>query len=414
MSKALDKMIKARTRLILDNPFFGTLSLRLKLIEDKTIPTMCTNGSFLKFGPDFVEKLSFDEVMGVVAHEVMHVVYKHPLRMHKDWHPGYANIAADYTINGDLERAGFRLPDHHVGFNDDKYTGMFLEEVYKAMVKENPPPPPIQVKIGVQQGGGQGDGGEGKGQQGQSKADLDPGGNGYFEAAESPSGASEPTEAEIKEMEAEVDMNTVQAAQVAKMMGQGNIWIDRLIKDLTDPIVDWRILLQRFVEQTAKNDYNWSYPNRRYMQQGIYLPTLISQEVGTGTVVCDTSGSVSIQELQQYASEISAIVETFNGISIDVMYCAHDLDPNIDHFEFGDFPIQLNPGVSGGTDFRPPFNYIEKHGIRPTFLIYFTDMECDRFPDFTPNYPVLWLSTSKKMWYGKPPFGEVVYIEPVS
>ena len=47
----------------------------------------------------------------------------------------------------------------------------------------------------------------------------------------------------------------------------------------------------------------------------------------------------------------------------------------------------------GGTDFRPVFNYIGKHGeLLPSLLIYLTDGFGD-YPERAPEYPVLWLLT---------------------
>ena len=44
----------------------------------------------------------------------------------------------------------------------------------------------------------------------------------------------------------------------------------------------------------------------------------------------------------------------------------------------------------GGTSFRPVFEWVEKQGLRPEALVYFTDAEGE-FPERAPHYPVIWL-----------------------
>ena len=60
----------------------------------------------------------------------------------------------------------------------------------------------------------------------------------------------------------------------------------------------------------------------------------------------------------------------------------------------------------GGTDFRPPFEYVEREGITPACLIYLTD-GYGPFPQNPPPYPVLWAMTTDVV----PPWGEYVKVE---
>jgi predicted metal-dependent peptidase len=63
---------KARTTLLLDHPFFGTLLFRLGARSSTSIATMATDGVSLYFNPEFVETLSSAELIGTLAHETMH------------------------------------------------------------------------------------------------------------------------------------------------------------------------------------------------------------------------------------------------------------------------------------------------------------------------------------------------------
>jgi predicted metal-dependent peptidase len=53
---------KARTALLLDHPFFGTLLFRLKGRETRSVETMATDGVTLFFNPDFVATLQAAEL----------------------------------------------------------------------------------------------------------------------------------------------------------------------------------------------------------------------------------------------------------------------------------------------------------------------------------------------------------------
>jgi hypothetical protein len=48
---AAERIRKARTALLLDHPFFGSLLFRLKSEECRSIPTMATNGVVLRYNP---------------------------------------------------------------------------------------------------------------------------------------------------------------------------------------------------------------------------------------------------------------------------------------------------------------------------------------------------------------------------
>jgi predicted metal-dependent peptidase len=59
----------------------------------------------------------------------------------------------------------------------------------------------------------------------------------------------------------------------------------------------------------------------------------------------------------------------------------------------------------GGTDFCPPFQYVQDQGIRPECLVYLTDLY-GPFPA-APEYPTLWCSTTSQV----APFGTTIEIE---
>ena len=73
------KLTRARTQLLLDQPFFGTLCLRLKLMPGH-VRTMATDGSRILYDANFVAKLTAAELQAVLAHEVLHCALGHHCR----------------------------------------------------------------------------------------------------------------------------------------------------------------------------------------------------------------------------------------------------------------------------------------------------------------------------------------------
>jgi predicted metal-dependent peptidase len=391
---ANEKMVKARTGMVLNQPFFASLALRLRLKEDESCETLWTDGHTLGFNPKFVDGLPLDQVKGIIAHEVMHLACAHHTRRgerdQKKW-----NVAGDYAINQILEDSKIELPEGHL--IDPAFIGMASEQIYGRI----PDPPPR-----TSPGSGDPNGGQGPDQnhgQGQEPGNQDPGKCGEVRDAKGPQG-QDLSPAEKTQEEQNWKIATAQAATQAKAMGDLPGGIARMVGEIMAPHVDWREVLRRFVDQSARNDYTWTRPNRRYLHAGLYLPALYSETLPPIVIAVDTSGSIDSEMLDRFASEMTAILQE-HKTSCNVLYCDTEI-AGVESFTSEDLPLKLNPQGGGGTDFRPPFAWVDKQGITPACLIYLTDMFCHRFPD-PPDYPVLWAKTED---YGEAPFGEEVRI----
>jgi len=120
-------------------------------------------------------------------------------------------------------------------------------------------------------------------------------------------------------------------------------------------------------------------------------------------IAVDTSGSIGTEELEQFAGEITAISDEAQPEIIHVVYCDAAVQSS-QQFEPSE-PITLEPKGGGGTDFRPVFEWVELHGLRPACLIYLTDLCCSSYPQ-EPDYPVLWATDSCSV----APFGDTIRI----
>jgi predicted metal-dependent peptidase len=120
-------------------------------------------------------------------------------------------------------------------------------------------------------------------------------------------------------------------------------------------------------------------------------------------IAVDTSGSIGVEELQQFAGEITAIADEMQPDRIYVVYCDACVQA-VQEFVLPE-SVVLSPKGGGGTDFRPPFQWVEQQQLVPACLIYLTDLCCRSYPD-PPEYPLLWVTDSQRT----APFGETLRI----
>ena len=378
-----NRVIKGRSNLILDHFFFGALALKLKLVEDIECETGWTDGLTIGFNPKWIESLNSGQVKGFLAHEIMHVVCLHHTRR-GNRNPDKWNIAGDYCVNDILINDGFELPNGTLsGMGLDKYA----EQIYNQI-----PDPPQGNK-------GQGsDKGKGKGK-----------GSGCGEVRDYPGkDGKKAGESELKNAESETRVMVQQAVKAAKMQGKMPVGIDRVLDDTLNPKVPWKEVLWRYITQACKSDYSWSRPNKRYMGSGLILPSLWAEEMKPVFLAIDTSCSVDAKTLNQFAAEITAI---HNDLQVDIIVCYCDTKVNPDKVQRFDKDemVELKPDGSGGTDFRPPFEYLEKHQLDISCMIYLTDGYCDSFPDQC-DFPVLWGIYGRNKGFD-PPLGETMQID---
>ena len=376
--KAAEKIEKSMIRIILTQPFFAMLLVRLDKKPDPSVTTMATDGKTIKYNPSWVNKLSLDDTTFNLFHEVLHPALKHHTRRgNRD--PYHWNIACDHVVNQALEDSGFPTPAVFLQPNP-KYKGMSTEEIYHQLMIDNPRTQP-------QPGGSQQQGQEeGQDPQGQDGPSNDPG-EGGGEVRDFP--GDDP--AEIAEHEAELEVAVNQAAQVAKVQGKSPGFVDRLIEEYREPRVDWKKELLEFLIKNNKDDYSWRRPNRRHVANNIYLPSMQSDGFLDEIVVAvDTSGSIDATELNLFAAEMTSIMEGLKANKMTVVFCDSSIG-NVQEFGPDDMPLQLKPKGGGGTSFAPTMEHVSRMDSDPSCIVYFTDGYCSTYGK-DPLIPVLWIS----------------------
>ena len=380
---AESKVTSAITSLVLDAPFFGSLALGLKRVPDATCKTAWVDGRTIGYNPTFIDSLTHDRILGVMAHEVMHPALGHNFRR-GDRDPKTWNQAADLSINPHLRDSGFKLPDGvlfpaQFGLDEGKSAEWYYSHLQAQQSQQDEP-----------NGNGDGDG------QGDSDAQGDPLG----ECRDAPQdtdadGDGPPSEQDWKQ-------KASQAAQTAKAMGKMPGGMARLVQDALKPQIDVRSLLLRFFSERSTGDYSWQRPNSRYIAQGIYLPALESKSLGEIAVMVDTSGSIDQVSLNYARGILQSVIDECDPAGV-TLYFADAEVKHIERLEKGD-PLTWTPKGGGGTNFIPCLDAIELDGS-PCCAVCITDLD-GTLPEFSPNYPVLWLCTSSLV----APFGETVPI----
>lgn len=375
----LDKIIN---RLFLTEPFFGYLLLKLKVIENTNISTMRTNGIRLEYAPAFVKSLTDEHVTGVLIHELMHCVFKHPIR-------GMGHImeisqyAADYVINDYIQnQTDFELPQPYL--YSDRFQNMSYEEVYKILCDEcDEQPNPDLSKVSEELG------------------EFEPNDGDVLVDEEDDSGVS---------LDDYWDTNVQEAANVVKQVTKGGLTpaAELIIKSVKPAQLPWERLLFRFVDANVRNVTSWKRPNRRFIAQGIYLPSKYSDSLESLLVAIDSSCSVNELQFEHMTAEINKILLKVKPKKLTVMQC-DSIVQRVETFQPADYPIQMSITGRGWTQFNPVFEYIEEQQLHPNCMVYFTDLEGDfDFP--VPRYPVLWINTSPSNELVAP-FGETIRIK---
>jgi predicted metal-dependent peptidase len=370
---AEDKLVRTRNQVINKSAFWASLIMQTPVKWDPSMWWAATNGHYILFNPEKVSAAPIPHIEFVLMHEVSHILggdmwatKAYPGIDFKKW-----NISADYWINNGLDNEKFTtLKEALVNHQWDGLTKM---EIYK------------QLK------GGGGGGGNGK-----EPRQGDPNGGDVIEMPNDP------------KLAAEIGIRIKQAAAAAKAKGEHIPgWAQDTIEELPHPKVSWKeLLVHKLISVLDKTNWSYKRTNRRMWPGDMVAPTLRGESYGTLVVAVDTSGSISVEELTQYFSEIADILE---NIRPHRLYILH-VDTDIRHVsEYGpgqSLESKIEVYGRGGTSFRLPFSWVAENSIQPSALIYLTDM-CGDFPEIVPAYPTYWIATTDAVG----PFGETIRID---
>ena len=356
-----EMLITARVGLLLKASFFGNLATRLKLVNaDEWCSTAATDGRNFYYNSRFIKMLRPKEIEFLFGHEVLHCVYDHFGRRGERDHQLF-NIANDYCVNADLikHRVGEKITTVPC-LHNPKYDGMSSEEIYDILYEKAEK---IDVGKLLDQMIDEHLDGEG-----------DPDGDTDGDGDKKGKGRPVLTPEERQQIKDEIKEAMLAAA--ATVDGAGNLpaGVKRLIKELTEPQMNWRELLRMQLESTIKSDYTWMRASRKGWHMDAVMPGMKVDPMIDIAVALDASGSISETMLKDFLGEVQGIMDSFPAYKIHVItfdteaynpaqYDSDNLDDICDYEVKG----------GGGTDFDCVFNYLKAEEIEPKRLVVFTD-----------------------------------------
>lgn len=362
-NQARERLITARIGLLLRHSFFGNLATRLELVNaDEWCPTAATDGKRFYYNARFIMMLRKKEVEFLVGHEVLHLVYDHMDRR-GDRDPQLWNIADDYCVNADLKR-------HNVGefittvpcLYNYKYENMPAEQVYDDLYENAEFIDVDQLLEQMLDEHMDGDG-EGEGA----------GGDEDGEGGKEGKGPVKMSQAEKDELKQEIKEAILSAAEGVEA---GNLpkGVERMIKDMTAPVMDWNELIQSNVTSSFSNDYSFMKPNRRGWHMDAILPGMTPGEEIEADVFIDLSGSIGYEQGSTFLSEVGGMMSQFDGYKLRV-HCFDTAVYNTKEYSSDNMEDieQYEMYGGGGTDFDCIFNHLKEEGRVPKLLIVFTD-----------------------------------------
>lgn len=354
-----EKVITARVGLLLRHPWFGNMATRLRVQPcDGWCPTAATDGRNLYYNSQFFNKLTTKQIEFVIAHEILHCVFDHIIRR-EDRNPRLYNVACDYKVNNTLVRDRIGdVPDIEI-YQDYKYDGWTSEEIYDELYEQ-------ADKIDLDELGKMLD------EHVDWEKEQEGSGSGN-EQKDGKGGRPRYSREELEKIRDEIKENMISAAQGA---GAGNVpgEIERMIKDLTEPKMNWREILQQQIQSTIKNDFTFARPSRKGWHTGAVLPGQNFDETIDICIALDMSGSIGDEQARVFLSEIKGIMDQYEDYRIK-LWCFDTEVYNEDEFSADDGReiTEYDIKGGGGTDFDCNWNYMKEHDIQPKKFIMFTD-----------------------------------------
>lgn len=388
------RISRARARVILRHPFYATILMDMDVDMDAGLDADATvDGERVLFRPDYVADASDDDLFAAMKKAAVHVAYGHHLRQGKREQEIW-NEATDQVAWHIMQHDGDAMPSNATP--QAEFADRSAEGIYQIMYQRRPP----------SGGGGQGQGG-GSGQQAPQGGAGGPGqGSGGGQAPGQQPGASGPQNgagqgggqmqvrphaaphetAKLEEAERKRKQQVMRGQMAQKMAGQENIAAERLAEEIRSRQVPWEDKLHRYVDESARKDYSWRKPNRRFVHDGMYLPGEVPDGIGRLVLLMDTSGSISDFHLGVFQRELQNAVDAVQPDEVVVIHCDVAVQ-RVQRFQPGD-KLDLTPVGGGGTDLDLGLMRARKE--RPTVTLIFTDLVFYQQPKERVGGPVLW------------------------
>ena len=461
------RLQNARLDLLRKQPFYALLLMHMKFALDKSCEHSYTDGDRICFNPDFLDEIDDNELEFVLMHNVLHAALSHPFRVQSDYDLEVFDEACDIVVNSNIlysygmKESKITLKKYgvmpHLTPSGKEGYELTLEQVYNELMYAQGKKPKKKNK------------GTGK-MEGIKCSDCQS--NEDDEPIEENAGGLAQNQDDKNSKEKYDSLEAIKAAMLAKNKSmtmalskkieeetqklevqdphfddhtfwegddedksQRDQWNDRvmratetilekeeshvgyggpplcakrLVKALREPEVDWRALLNTFVQEEI-NDYSFSPPDKRMDDCPFFLPDFNEKDESVKNIwfLIDTSGSIGDKQIAAAYSEIISAMDAFNNkleglLSFTEVFVTEPI-PFCDPEEL----LSIVPVGGGGNDFGEIFRYMQRNMMDnlPASIVILTD-GYDRYPEEKEalDVPVLWLINNQEA--PLPPWGK--------
>jgi predicted metal-dependent peptidase len=342
--------------------FLGAILCSTDVCFKKDLQTANTDGKIINWGIDFYNSLTENDKFFVLAHELYHIAFLHPIRLgNRD--PEIFNIAGDFAINNILIYGGSVLKfDNIKPLHDRKYIGWTTEQIYDDLIQNSQQIPNLSKNI--------------------LGNDLK-----YTD----PNDSTSKTEI-ISKIES-----------VKSYMNESIPEIEELLNKFTKPKLHWRYILQNYLSALIEPKRSFRRQNRRYNE--LILPTYSKEEgLLDLSFYMDTSASISKAELIIFNTELKSIKDTLKPKNLNIIQFDTRITNRVSIDEFIEYK-QLNIIGRGGTCLIPVIDDINK--TKPICSVILSDLEVGYIPPC--NHNIIWLRIGKSGLI--PNYGTTINIE---
>ena len=372
-----DKLVYAKVRLLIRHRLFGGLLLEFPVVEAPAnhpeILTMATDNVNIYYHKAFVEKLTKNQVMTCLLHELEHILFKHFMRFKINGNNSsedhkLINFALDYAINS-IIISEMAPRDPLLGFPegilyDEKFKGMNAEKILEILKKEKQEYPQ------------------------KSKNRLGGGGFGQFDNHISSSEMTNNQMGQVKKATGkglqdqmnDIDKKIFKAAESLSAKERGEVPADlqRLIDEYMEELqgkIDWRRSIKKKIQEIGRGQYTTSKVNRMYLPMNFYLPGQTGSKAKIALAL-DTSGSISKEDIIEFLGEVKHMLRLMPFLEIVLYGCDAEIHGKARIKGLKNFRNDVNKVLTGGggTSFAPVFEDLQKTKDRDIkCLFYFTD-----------------------------------------
>jgi len=381
MQKTEEKISQAKAKLLVEYPYFGTLASKIDVVINDDIEAFKSDGQKLQINSDYLQNLELSEMEFVFANGAMHASLAHEMR--KKNRSGWLwQMATDMAVNDMLVQNGFNMP--YGAQYRERFSGMYAEEIY-AELKDDILRDDEDLEY-------EADNSDDVQNEKQEKSDQ-----------------KEQNQQTLQELEEEILQEQLFAEEAISLLeskmqtGEVPVAIERFFEIEDFGKVDWRNELRNALDKYFRDDYVFMPPSKKLLYSGIYLPSNVSQTFRL-VIAVDSSGSINKELLDEFLSEVNFLMTLVQNYQIELLVCDEKVHSHKTFYSGEKLEAEVKGG--SGTDFRPVFDFVQKHFDDVKLLLYFTDLN-GTFPSTLPNYEVKWVSPKES----EIPFGTLIKLD---